>query len=285
MTLFFLAKVRNAGAYEDANYGLATYCTSLSFLNLYVCIFSEKDTKQSSKLTFVILAIIISLSYAILNTGRTFILMIVLTIFGGSLVRRKIRFKHFIYVMSIFFALSYISNLILGKGGVDSENSLMENMSSFLKDTVIYLVGGLNALDKFVHSNYIIDNGNNTFRFYLAVLYKLGLSDSLPPPLIQEYISVPFQTNVYTIYYHYIKDFGSYSIALIILFFIAFFHNFLYTISRVLNKWYLNYLVVVFMYPLIMSFFQEQYFSLFSTWLQILIYTFLFNFFIKTKRT
>lgn len=187
--------------------------------------------------------------------------------------------------MSIFFALSYISNLILGKGGVDSENSLMENMSSFLKDTVIYLVGGLNALDKFVHSNYIIDNGNNTFRFYLAVLYKLGLSDSLPPPLIQEYISVPFQTNVYTIYYHYIKDFGSYSIALIILFFIAFFHNFLYTISRVLNKWYLNYLVVVFMYPLIMSFFQEQYFSLFSTWLQILIYTFLFNFFIKTKRT
>jgi oligosaccharide repeat unit polymerase len=130
----------------------------------------------------------------------------------------------------------------------------------------------LNALDiELQTKNTEFQNGNNTLRFFIKAGQKIGLfKDKKITDLIQEYQFVPYATNVYTFYSPYIRDMGL-IYAFFILSMIAIVHTWLYKIAQTVPKARLYYSFLLF--PLLLTFFADQYLSLFSFWLQIFLLT------------
>lgn len=74
---------------------------------------------------------------------------------------------------------------------------------------VQYIVGAVAALDHvLVYLGDYADVPNHTFQLFLKGAASLGLLSYTPPPPLDEWIYVPFGTNVYTIYKPYVVDFG-----------------------------------------------------------------------------
>jgi oligosaccharide repeat unit polymerase len=126
-----------------------------------------------------------------------------------------------------------------------------------------------------MHSNIPLGYGENMLRFLFVILNKLGFNIR-PVLLRQEFVAVPLLTNVYTIYQPYYGDFSIFG-ALLIQFFLGLWHGFIYLKAR-LNKPLYIILYALFLYPLFMQFFQDQYFNLLSTWIQCFIVLFLYFF-------
>ena len=139
----------------------------------------------------------------------------------------------------------------------------------------VYGSGGIVAFQKTYDSiSTSMYYGGNMFRFILAVIDKF-LGTSFAPELVQSFTSIGHNivTNVFTFYYYYTSDFGA-LFALGIQFVIGVFHGFQYRQMCKMKMWNI-YLYSIFVYPLFMQFFQDQYFSLVSTWIQYLLIGFL----------
>ena len=76
-------------------------------------------------------------------------------------------------------------------------------------------------------------------------------------------------TNVYTFYDYYVRDFGC-LYAVFAQFIAAYFHGISYKGMLKRNPLQIYYFSFL-SYPLVMQFFQDQYISLLSTWIQIII--------------
>ena len=88
---------------------------------------------------------------------------------------------------------------------------------------------------------------------------------------------MPYPTNVYTYYSLYIRDFGPFY-AWILLAVFGFLHTAIHNKAlRSTNVRFIFYYAFL-LYPLLMSFFGDQYFSLISTWIQIAVFIELFLF-------
>jgi oligosaccharide repeat unit polymerase len=154
---------------------------------------------------------------------------------------------------------------VLHKAG--GENlSIGENVGSVFSSVLDYLLGGVYAFNSVIRSGFMPDYGENTLRFFIAAANSLGLTDSEPKPLVMPFINNPVISNVYSVYYPYAKDFWYFGILFNALW--AYIHSWLY--YRVKRNFIILFLYSILLYPLIMSFFQDQYMSLFSTWLQMI---------------
>lgn len=73
---------------------------------------------------------------------------------------------------------------------------------------VLYALSSMTAFDCAVEPNSSTHPGENVFRIYYAIMYKLGLSDIEPINPILKFIKKPIVTNTYTGMYPFYKDFG-----------------------------------------------------------------------------
>jgi oligosaccharide repeat unit polymerase len=72
-----------------------------------------------------------------------------------------------------------------------------------------YVVGPVTALDRvLVHLGDYRGGSNHTFEFFLRIAAALRIISYSPPPTLDEWIHVPFPTNVYTYYRYIVTDFG-----------------------------------------------------------------------------
>lgn len=127
----------------------------------------------------------------------------------------------------------------------------------------IYLLGGISAFDSILHGTSSEMNGINTFRSVLAVFASFGF-DVPVVDLVQDYAYIPHPTNVYTVFFPYFVDFGIFAVFLTQFIFGAA-HTLLYSLARRGSSVF----AIIFsisVYPLFMQWFQDQYFSLLSTW-------------------
>ena len=88
-----------------------------------------------------------------------------------------------------------------------------------------YIYSALLALSKLAESSGHNDVGLYTFRFLVAIFYKLGLSTTEPVKTILEYVSVPLETNVYTVMQPFYQDYSFFGVA-----FGAIFYGFIYSV-------------------------------------------------------
>ena len=111
----------------------------------------------------------------------------------------------------------------------------------------------------------------------------MGVVENKPISLIDNYTSIPFDTNVYTIYKIYFQDFGLFYMIFVV-FSMSILHTFFYLKAIYCRNFFHTFLYSIMLYPLFMSFFQEQYFSLLPSWFYMISLIIVINFFVKNKK-
>lgn len=212
-------------------------------------------------------ALALALAFAVVSTGRTFILLLGCIVLGAAMPTNSRR-KHMVAATAIFLApgLFFLLPWMQGRFFFVDKALVASALSYFLMPIA--------AFDHLVNSDLPATWGGLTFRTPLAVLRALGASVQVPD-LLQPFVKVPAETNVYTVFSPYYRDFGLVGIAFF-MFLLGSLHGWVF---RQLKAG-LPIIVVanaLLFYALLMQFFQDQYFSLMSQWIQILFWIYLFN--------
>jgi oligosaccharide repeat unit polymerase len=137
------------------------------------------------------------------------------------------------FVSAMWFARWPIVGFVLLFGGMVFLNKNISTGSGGLiglagQFVLEYIVGGLSALDRvLVHMGDYRGDSNHTFEFFLRIASSLRIISYSPPPTLDEWINVPFPTNVYTYYRYVITDFGI-PIAIALTGLVGFLHSLLF---------------------------------------------------------
>ena len=253
--------------------GPVKYLIPIAYLVYAINLYSYYHKKNSINLVLLIITLLSLVTYAIFATGRTYFLMILSIYLGiGVFANQKFSLKKYVGAFGIFILTFSLIGIIYGKGG-SAYYSFKENINASAENLGIYLVTPLNALDVEMDNKALISSeGDNTLRFFI----KLGMELNLLPKrkvvdLIQDYSFVPYPTNVYTYYSPYIRDFGI-GYAWLMLGFFGAIHTWLY--SKAVNTGSIKYIFyyAFLLHPLLLSFFSDEYLTLFSFWFQLFIF-------------
>lgn len=240
---------------------------SLALLTLY---WNLDDITKKKIRSYVILLNTIAITFVISIPTRNSILFYFLPLAILFVSAKELSNKKIILVLFIAFSLFmfFYYAISLGKYWYLYKSS-SSAMLTLLNEIKIYLSGSILAFGKTANSHSFMYNGKNTFRFIMAIDDALfGTSSAVK--LTNEFISISsFSTNVYTFYDFYIRDYGAFY-SLFIQFALSYIHGVTYKGMKKKNI-YKMYLFSLLSYPLVMQFFQDQYLSLFSTWIQILL--------------
>jgi len=256
------------------NYGILDYFLSFGlFASLYrLFTFNKFDDLSVRQKIKTGLAFLISFGFLILTTGRTYFFFYFITALITIYLKSKIKVK---YLWSFFLAASItfiLVGIVLNKGG-NLEHSIAENFDAIINHILAYLEGPVLAFDHFYNSGFSHTYGENTFRFPIAVLNELNIINKTPFDILNEWILVPYPTNVFTVFYQYVMDFGSVG-CWIIIFLFGLVHTWMYYRSKNSSN-HFKMITAYSYYPLIMVFFQDQYVSLLSFWIQLWLYSYL----------
>lgn len=259
-------RLRQALTVEDLGYGIFSYFTILSIVISSIAVVIFKDGNMSH--TRLILSVVLSLAYCYLSTARTALLLFFTLHLFPSVVARRFKVSAVgISIILMLIACGFIA--MMTSKGMSTRNDLATNVYSLLDYTRGYSVGPLLAFSTLFESSPEMAMGDYTFRTLYAVFYSLKLSSVAPVSVFRDYTLVPDPTNVYTVYDPYFRDFNYLGFLFVFLFIIL--HVTLYRRSYSKGGIYL-FLYSATLYPLIMQFFQDQYFSLISMWVQLFIW-------------
>jgi oligosaccharide repeat unit polymerase len=257
---------------EKSGYGILEYFLVFGlFASLYrLFTFNDfSDLGTRAKLKFI-LSILISFTFLVLSTARTSIFLYFIAFFFIIYLKGKLRSKYILRFVIVSFVAFIIVGIVLNKGG-SLAYSLSENIRSGLNHLLAYFEGPVLAFDRFLNSDFTHSYGQNTFRFFFALLYELGITETKPLDIIREWIYVPYPTNVYTVFYPYIMDFGV-VVCGVIIFLFGLVHTWLFYRSKSSGN-HFKMKTAFSYYPLLMVFFQDQYFTLLSQWIQLWFYS------------
>jgi oligosaccharide repeat unit polymerase len=269
----FFVGLRTELSYGSEDIGLTKYLVSFSFVVFAVNLYSFFKERNRTNKILLTLNLIVTLTYIVFVTGRGMFLMLLLLYLGVSfLLNKKFSVKKISFFFLLFLIFFIAIGIMFGKGG-DTENTMRENITPALQTTAIYLVTPLNALDWEKHHQFHVGyEGDYSLRFFKKIAEQLNLAPNAKvTELVQPFVFVPYPTNVYTIYSPYIKDFGN-IYAWLMLFLFGFINTFVYFKAVCTKNLRYSVYFSFLLFPLFMSFFQDQYLSLFSQWLQIVVY-------------
>jgi oligosaccharide repeat unit polymerase len=262
--------LRRAQTEDGMTYGILAYIMIMTYAVSSVKFFEYIQYKKQGLMAA--LAIFTSLFYVYLSTGRTFALLFLTLIFTPGILVKKFTGKGILIIAVLVFSLFSLITLMTAKG-VSIESDLVENLTSLTENLRSYIVAPILAFAKFFHNFESFEYGQNVFRTLIALIFVLGLADQKPIELIKEYEFVPDPTNVYSVYEVYFRDFGLVGMFMPPLFLVG--HFWLYKKSIELRgRWVFLYSVSL--YPLLMQFFQDQYFSLISMLIQLVFWYMIF---------
>jgi oligosaccharide repeat unit polymerase len=256
-------QLRSSMTEDGQGFGFLAYFSVLSYIvsSISVVMYVKKEIG----IVRLIFSISVSLFYVYLATGRTGVLLLLILLFAPSILLKIIKIKA-ILIFSLLVTILFVFIASMTAKGISIDANFSENLKSFLENIRGYTVAPFLALSVFINSEFSLGFGENIFRTFFALAYSLRLTDQAPIALIKSYAYVPDATNVYTVYETYFRDF--YYIGILIPPFFLLFHWWLYTKSMKLGGiWIFYYSASI--YPLMMQFFQDQYFSLLSTWVQV----------------
>lgn len=255
-------QLRSAMTVDGEGFGLLAYFSVLSYVVCSLRVFGYAVDR--SRKVLLILAVIASLFFAYIGTGRTGVLLLVVLIAIPLVLSRHIGIKGGVISVCLLIGMFALVATMTAKGvSVDAEIS--ENVFSLLENLRAYTIAPFLAFSEFVKSKFQLDGGVNTFRFFISLVGAIGF-EIKPVSLIRDYAFVPDATNVYTVYETYFRDFSYLGVFVPPLFLVG--HWWLY--RRAMKRggpWVFYYAASV--YPLLMQFFQDQYFSLMSMWMQV----------------
>lgn len=188
-----------------------------------------------------------------------FLPVIVVYLCTHSLSKKR---QLFYVIVGVIVFLCYYSYVSANKYSYRYEKE-QNSLGVLTSELQVYLSGSVIAFDQSFEEHSCTRSGRNTFRFFYAFFDKQSAET-----LVNDFFSYQrLTTNVFTIYDFYVRDFGP-LYALFMQFLIGLLHGRAYKNRQSsMGLFFLSMLS----YPLIMQFFSDQYFSLTSTWVQIII--------------
>lgn len=263
--------IRYETAVNEVSFGWYGYVVTLScFVSLYNA-YSFWHKKNMLNRIFYIASIIIAIAYALATMRRSGIFMVISVNLAMYLISSsKVKLKQVVLSM-VFFVLIFLTlGVVLEKGG-SLNSSFKDNIDNSLETFAEYLLTPMNAIDKVLHQPLIKhEEGKRTLRFFYLAGSALGLTKIHPNDfdIVDSFLFVPYPVNVYTVYNPYIRDFG-WMYALTWIFIFLFVHSNTYFKLRPGSYSYFSKIIYsLLFFPLIMVFFNDQYISLLSTWIQ-----------------
>jgi len=257
----FFVNLRRALSDEDnpQSFGVLSYVFNVAFLAFFLRLC---NTEKSLKSSYIVIPAVLCLFYALLGTGRTFFFLLLVPAFFVVLLMRPtvLGLKQIILFFGVLIAAFALMGTLLGKVGGE-EKGLVDEFG-------LYLFGGMSAFQEILAEPQHLEYGAHTFRTPYAILAALGF-DVKVTNLMQEYVFIPKPTNVYTVFQPYFLDFGL-AYVFIAQFAFGLMHSYLYGFAK--RKHIIGILLYsLSMYALFMQWFQDQYLTLMSQWLQYLI--------------
>lgn len=253
------------------SFGVASYVLNFSFAGtVYLVLYARRLYLTA----WLWPSLILSLGFAFLSTGRTHIVLLGCMVVAAALPTSTHKRLALALLLPVFGgAVFVLVTLMSGRLDTTSIDALFASLTHrHLKGYVLTAVG---AFDILVNSGLPATGGAMTFRTPLAVLRFLGAPVSVPDLLQPNVTFASFVVNVYTVFSPYYRDFGLLGV------------GFFMTILGGLHGWVFQQLRTglpvfiiangILFYALLMQFFQDQYFSLMSQWIQILGWTYLFS--------
>lgn len=266
--------IRYETAVNKVGFGVYGYMVTLSCFVGLLCGYVYWQRKTKTNRTIYIIAIVISLIYAFSTMGRSSILMAICLNLAMFLVQnKKVSIKQFVLPLFIFVFIFLGIGILLDKGG-SVNSSFTDNVDASIETFAEYLLTPMNAIDHVLHQPLLVhEEGRRTLRFFYVFGHTIGLNNvNLNDfDIVDSFIFVPYPVNVYTIYNPYVRDFGPlYSLFWIFIFMLI--HSNAFMKLKYSAKAFMPRVIYSFMFfPLITVFFNDQYISLLSTWIQLLV--------------
>lgn len=219
-------------------------------------------------------SILLSLGFAFLSTGRTHLVLLGCMLIGSAMPTDRSKRLLLVLSLPLFGAAAlFLATLLGGRLTTTSIETLLASLAhTQLKGYILTAVG---AFDILVNSGLPSTGGSMTFRTPLAVLRFLGVPVEVPEMIQPNVTFASFPINVYTVFNPYYRDFGVAGVGLF-LGALGALHGWVYRQMKSGIPLFIVANTLLF-YALLMQFFQDQYFSLMSQWIQILGWTYVFN--------
>ncbi|MBM3522554.1 MAG: oligosaccharide repeat unit polymerase [Alphaproteobacteria bacterium] len=255
--------LRNAVTEGGQNFGVAAYLANAGFAAAFVAVLLARGR---AGVGFAAVAVAFAVANAVLLTGRTFVLLTAVLL-GVALTHRPwpplSRSRSVMALAVLMLAVGIAVTVLQARNATD----LGSVLAALRFEWMNYVPSGLAAFGVQVAAGAPELGGLRTFRTPLAVLKALGF-DVTVVSLVQPFVPVPFSTNVYTALSPYYDDFGLAGVV------VAFALLGLAT-GLVAGQARGRHPVVlllhaILLYALFMQFFQDQYVSLASQWVQLL---------------
>ena len=266
----FLVGLRSGLSEESSEgYGFLGNIILLSYFTTFV--WGSAVSNWSKASWYFYLSVATSLSYGLLTTGRTALFLLVIVLTGISIMKKQIRATRLILAISACFMFFASFAVIMGKGG-NLKYSWAENAEGVIDSFFSYLIGPIAALDSVVSRTAHLDGGQNTFIGVLNIIYKFQGKPLISP--IQQFVAVPFLTNVYTAIQPLYLDFGALGVFFGFLL-LGFITTYFYLKASRGNNLYI-YLYSLSLFPLLVSTFTDQYFAPVSGWMKYFVAGYLY---------
>jgi len=203
----FLQRARSAGV-ENQNGGTQAI-TVLTYVPVWCTFTSMLFLVEGKNRLFWIMSLI-AFTCAVLTTGRGPILLLFSALLAIYLLKdRKDNFTaalKFARVPILVFLCLFIGLIFTNK-----DTSIVSGgvLGVILFFAVGYIVTPVAALDYVLqHPSQYADAPQHTFKFLLQVAASLRFVQYTPPPFLDQFVTVPLPTNVYTGYKFFYTDFG-----------------------------------------------------------------------------
>jgi len=243
------------------SFGPAGYVLNFCFAGVVYLILYSRRVRFTPWLW---LCIPLALGFALLSTGRTYLVLLGCLVLGAAMPQRwRTRAIVFFLAPLLIVAVTWLS----GRFDVTSG-------SGFEQHAKAYSIAAVSSFDYLVNSNLSQTWGSMTFRTPLAVLKAIGIPVEVPD-LIQPSPLTRIPSNVYTVFSPYYRDFGVVGVGFFLLL-LGTLHGWVFRQLKTGMPIFIVANALLF-YALLMQFFQDQYFSLMSQWIQILGWTYVFN--------
>lgn len=272
-----LANLRYALTMEEAGggYGGWAYIFTLAYFAAALQLLSAFAVGSTRFGRLAWPAIVAAFFYGLLSSGRGTLLWLIVTLVMVPVVLRRVKVVGATLVFVLVALLIFASlGLMTGRGG-QMGMDFQENVRSMALSLEVYLLSSLPALDQMLILGSPHEGGLNSLRGLFGALSGIGFEVPVRP-LVQEYVEVPYLTNVYTLYQPYFLDFGVLALPCI-QFVLGYGHGWLYRKATRPSPHpaHVFFFAVTF-FPLLGQFWGDHYLSMISLWGQYLLWSALF---------
>lgn len=266
--LLFNLRILAGAEDEDPLAKLLKYINAVNQA-LYIIAIWRYPKISKTQLTLIIIANFMC-AIAIMEKGALFFMLFttLFTLYQKEKIKMRSILLWGVVIIFVFYGINILRR---------SEDAKVSDNSTLLDFIAMYILSPPVAFEQ-VQEKLTPQFGSRTFAFFYAVASKLGFGKFVIEPKLQEFVYVPIQTNVYTVFQPFFQDFGYKGVA----FFASIYGTFtgwLYKQAKnggAISKCMYTYIVEI----LILQFFQENLILSLSLLFQYLI---VFTFILQKK--